>query len=170
MKPSIHPDTLRSVCRLQQLCGINKAPLQLLGWGQSSQLRRHDSKRRCQHCDAKKNTQHLRSDLRVAIRGDLKRVGDQVRFMGKDDQANSTRIHMACHVRLSCVLCMSCMCHVCCMCLVCLAYVRACVVCDSYRVCVVCVCRMSCACMRARVRVCPCVFIRMCGITHALST
>ena len=53
MKPSIHPDTLRSVCRLQQLCGINKAPLQLLGWGQSSQLRRHDSKRKCQHWDAK---------------------------------------------------------------------------------------------------------------------
>ena len=77
---------------------------------------------------------------------------------------------MACHVRLSCVLCMSCMCHVCCMCLVCLAYVRACVVRDSYRVCVVCVCRTSCACVRARVRVCPCVFIRMCGITHALST
>ena len=93
-----------------------------------------------------------------------------MRFMGKDGQANSTRIQMACHVRLSCVLCMSCMCHVCCMCLVCLAYVRACVVCDSYRVCVVCVCRMSCACVRARVQLCPCVFIRMCGITHALST
>ena len=80
-----------------------------------------------------------------------------MRLMGKDDQVNSTRIHMACHVScvlcfvhvvyVSCVLYVSCMSRVCsCMCRVRLVS-RVCRVRVPYVVCV-------CASTSAGVSVC----------------